>query len=165
MNDRGHYLRGHPIYQDGDRFRYRDNDELTTTYQSRDCGLCRLPNRADGHDACIGELPGVMNACCGHGSPQEAYIQYVDGSRIAGQEALFEQRRMGQPMSKATTRRTQSILDALGACIKQVSKLEMELERIRMVVEAGEPVEVFKISPEDAPGRCKHGALHCNVCG
>ena len=25
-------------------------------------------------DACIGRLPGVRGACCGHGDPDEAYI-------------------------------------------------------------------------------------------
>ncbi len=82
------YLRGHPIVWDGERFRYADTDEPTTTYQERDCGHCKRPNRPDGHDACIGELPDVMNACCGHGRPDEAYVQFTDGRRIAGDDAL-----------------------------------------------------------------------------
>jgi hypothetical protein len=28
----------------------------------------------NGHDPCIGELSGVMNACCGHGETDMAYI-------------------------------------------------------------------------------------------
>lgn len=90
------YLRGHAIYwnEEAKEFRYLDNDEPTTTYESRDCGRCRIPNRHDGHDACIGELPGVMNACCGHGKTGEAYIQYPDGSRIAGQEAITEMNKL-----------------------------------------------------------------------
>jgi hypothetical protein len=31
------------------------------------CRLCRRPRRADGADPCLGRLPGVVNACCGHG--------------------------------------------------------------------------------------------------
>jgi hypothetical protein len=28
----------------------------------------------DGPDACLGLLPAVRNACCGHGDPNEAYV-------------------------------------------------------------------------------------------
>ncbi len=42
----------------------------------RPCGHCGLPNRSDGHDACLGVIPGAMNACCGHGNIKFAYIQY-----------------------------------------------------------------------------------------
>lgn len=66
------------------------------------CAKChRLPT-AEGHDGCLGTLPGVWNACCGHGNPREAYVQFrpgpvrmflrrlglVDARRIAGAEAL-----------------------------------------------------------------------------
>lgn len=40
------------------------------------CGHCNLPNRVDGHDACLGTIPGVMNACCGHGDVRCAYVQF-----------------------------------------------------------------------------------------
>ncbi len=33
-----------------------------------------------------------MNACCGHGVTAEAYVQYWNGTRIAGKAALFEMR-------------------------------------------------------------------------
>lgn len=82
-------LRGHPIYNDGKCWRYVDNDDETAlNWQDRDCGHCHLPNRQDGHDACIGELPGVKNACCGHGVTSQAYVQYPDGSTENGEKVL-----------------------------------------------------------------------------
>lgn len=88
-------LRGHPIYWDGEQYRYEDDNTPTVTgHKERDCDKCRLPNRKDGHDACLGELPSVMNACCGHGDVDEAYIQYPDNTRIAGEEAITEMNKL-----------------------------------------------------------------------
>ncbi|GAA0581126.1 hypothetical protein GCM10008997_32520 [Halomonas salifodinae] len=60
------------------------------------CANCGLGPTPEGHDGCLGTLPGdaVMNACCGHGDDRQAYIQYWDGGRIAGPEAVNEQKRM-----------------------------------------------------------------------
>ena len=53
------------------------------------CSYCGLARTAEGHDGCLGTLPGVMNACCGHGGQAEgAYVQFCDGTRIADDEAL-----------------------------------------------------------------------------
>ena len=35
-------------------------------------------------DSCLGALPGVANACCGHGIRSEAYIQFTNGVTIRG---------------------------------------------------------------------------------
>lgn len=83
--------RGHPIVLDASgRWVYADTGHPTAEAPQRPCGHCRRPNRDDGHDACIGELPPaqVKNACCGHGYEQTAYVQFWDGRRIAGAEAL-----------------------------------------------------------------------------
>ena len=37
----------------------------------------------DGHDACLGALPGVIAACCGHGV-KEGYILFENGISIIG---------------------------------------------------------------------------------
>lgn len=80
-------LRGHPIYFDGDEWRYVDDDSPTSnTY--RNCGICKLPNRSDGHDACIGVLQNVTNACCGHGDVKSAYVQFDYGYTIRGLKAI-----------------------------------------------------------------------------
>ncbi len=56
-------------------------------------GICthcnKLPTK-EGHDGCIGTLPKkeVMNACCGHGNDNQAYVQFWDKPRISGEEAI-----------------------------------------------------------------------------
>ena len=54
----------------------------------RPCGYCGLHNTAEGHDGCIGTLPNVMNAGCGHGCEMYRYIQYLNGECVRGHEAL-----------------------------------------------------------------------------
>ena len=53
------------------------------------CTHCGLNPTPEDHDGCIGTLPEkeVMNACCGHGIVDHAYVQFWDLSRIAGSEA------------------------------------------------------------------------------
>ncbi len=68
--------RGHPIVQVApDTWVYSDTRELVAKNPNRKCGHCGLPNRSDGHDACLGTVPGAMNACCGHGNEAVAYVQ------------------------------------------------------------------------------------------
>ena len=81
------YLRGHEIYFKDNRWRYVDNDELTAG-SYRNCGYCHAPNRIDGHDACLGVLSNVMNACCGHGDLEAAYIQFNNGEIIRGMDVF-----------------------------------------------------------------------------
>ena len=46
------------------------------------CKKCnKLPTK-DGHDDCIADLPGITNACCGHGD--KGYLQFSDGTVIRG---------------------------------------------------------------------------------
>lgn len=60
------------------------------------CLNCKKKRTKEGYDGCIGELPNVMNACCGHGETKMAYIQFEHKNynaepnkiRIIGQEAL-----------------------------------------------------------------------------
>lgn len=81
------YLRGHVIELKRYGWVYKDTGEQTVrTY--RDCGYCGKANTEHDHDGCIGELPNVMNACCGHGQIDDAYIQYRDGIIIRGQNAI-----------------------------------------------------------------------------
>ncbi len=74
-------FRGHKIYKQGDHWYFADNDDPVAT-TIRPCGHYNRESTPEGHDACIGHLPGVMNACCGHGDLEEAYIQFPDGSII-----------------------------------------------------------------------------------
>jgi len=79
---------GHKIYLENGKWRFCDGDELVKNAVARACGYCGKFNTAKGHDGCLEELPGVMNACCGHGVIKEAYIQYKNGNRISGAQAL-----------------------------------------------------------------------------
>lgn len=88
-------LRGHAIYFDGREFRFSDNHQSTVeTWKDRPCGHCGLNNTPEGHDGCLGTLPGVSNACCGHGVDRAAYIQYTDGTEVRGIEVFEEVRQM-----------------------------------------------------------------------
>lgn len=41
------------------------------------CNRCGRKRTKEGHDPCLGTLPGVANACCGHGA--EGYINFENG--------------------------------------------------------------------------------------
>lgn len=80
--------RGHAIVQDGETWIYAETRSPVADDPCRACAHCDRPNTPAGHDGCMGTLPGVMNACCGHGVVADAYVQYDDGRRLAGVEAL-----------------------------------------------------------------------------
>lgn len=78
------------------------------TPDNEPCPFCARRKTPEGHDGCLGELPdpAIMNACCGHGDIEDAYIQYwPDGEfardhdhstnrRLAGQGAVDEMNRL-----------------------------------------------------------------------
>lgn len=51
------------------------------------CKKCGRYVTEEGHDYCMANLPGVMNACCGHGGSNEPYVQFLDGYSIHGEDA------------------------------------------------------------------------------
>lgn len=82
-------LRGHDVYEKDGVFYYVDNDEPTVqTWESRPCGHCERHNTDEGHDGCLGTIPHVINACCGHGNIREAYVQFGGGFAIYGTECM-----------------------------------------------------------------------------
>lgn len=89
------YLRGHKIEMLHGEFVYSDT-KTTTLNNSRPCGHCELINTDDGHDGCLGELMGIMNACCGHGRVDETYLQYWNGTIIRGKQAVEEIKRLNE---------------------------------------------------------------------
>ncbi len=46
--------------------------------RDRDCDLCGR-TMADGPDACLGYIPGVSHACCGHGGGDSAPYVVLGG--------------------------------------------------------------------------------------
>lgn len=80
--------RGHPMYYDTQDWRFVDDNSLVALGESRPCGCCGEYTTPAGHDPCIANLPSVMNACCGHGCIEDAYVQFVDGRRLRGPAAV-----------------------------------------------------------------------------
>jgi len=78
--------RGHKIYFSFDKWRYCDTDKVISE-KTRSCRYCKTPNTKEGHDPCLGTLPGIMNACCGHGNINQMYVQFLDSHCISGQDA------------------------------------------------------------------------------
>lgn len=81
------HLNGHKIYSylnTRDWF-YKDDDSPIKdgdgNFVYRPCPACGNKPTAEGHDACLANLPGVKNACCGHGV-ELGYIQFEDGTVI-----------------------------------------------------------------------------------
>lgn len=62
-----------------EKFYYEDGEEYTGK-NYRPCPKCGKIPTQDGHDACLGTLPGVKYACCGHGV--SGYITFVNGVTI-----------------------------------------------------------------------------------
>lgn len=87
--------RGHRIVSnDGDEWRYADTGVRVPDDVNRGCGHCGLANTPGGFDGCFGHLTGgVMNACCGHGVAEDAYVQFVDRPALRGEAALTFARR------------------------------------------------------------------------
>ena len=84
------YLRAHKIELKDGEWVFSDTKEPTVkTWHKRPCGYCGLYNTPEGHDACLGTLPGVINACCGHGH-DPAYVQFENGVIIRGNLELKE---------------------------------------------------------------------------
>jgi len=82
--------RGHPIHFDRQQkeWLFSENRQLVKDDPQRECGYCGISNTPEGHDGCLGTLPGVMNACCGHGSDDEAYVQFDTGKILRGSNAV-----------------------------------------------------------------------------
>jgi hypothetical protein len=56
--------------------------------EKRNCGACGAARPAtEAPDPCLGTLPGIYNACCGHGFREYAYLQWPDGTRVGGDAA------------------------------------------------------------------------------
>ena len=79
-------INGHLARRDGGKWIYADTRQPISL--DRGCLHCGLYNTDEGHDACLGTLTGVKNACCGHGIFEDAYVQFNDGTVKRGVEAL-----------------------------------------------------------------------------
>lgn len=98
------YTRGHLIYlynstedlQNGrysateeNPWRYADNDEIYISdgKHERPCKRCGKMCTEEGHDACLGTIPGVVSACCGHGV-EDPYV-VTEGGVISEVQGMY----------------------------------------------------------------------------
>jgi hypothetical protein len=85
------YFRGHPVVCLAGETCERYADDLTPTVDEdgesveRSCVQCGLRAGPDGPDPCLGLLPDVQAACCGHGL-DEPYV--LVHRTVRGQQAL-----------------------------------------------------------------------------
>jgi hypothetical protein len=78
-------IRGHPVYYDSEtkRWRYIDENGLDNDKQERPCKHCGKNPTKEGYDACLGFLPNIAHACCGHnGKIQSPYAMFNNGTSI-----------------------------------------------------------------------------------
>ena len=47
------------------------------------CQHCGRSPTKEGFDGCLGLLPGVVHACCGHGNSDLAYIAFEGGVTVS----------------------------------------------------------------------------------
>lgn len=80
------YSRGHEIIfnEDINKYFYADNGE--EFHDQRPCAKCRKMPTKEGHDACLGTLPNVKYACCGHGVWEGYVVLFSDGGNITLKE-------------------------------------------------------------------------------
>jgi len=84
------FFRGHPVVHKDGQWHYEDTMEPAGFGgEVRPCKKCGkvFEGSNDGKaDPCLGELPGVDNACCGHGEKSHAYIRFTNGVTVIGFE-------------------------------------------------------------------------------
>ena len=80
------WLRGHRIIWINEKWVYADTMANTPANGGyiRSCKKCRKRFPLREHDPCLGILSGVKNACCGHGVPDRAFINFKNGLIITG---------------------------------------------------------------------------------
>ena len=84
------FFRGHSIVWENDQWVYEDTRQPlpATGGIVRPCAKCgKETTLGEGEvDPCLGVLPGVDNACCGHGRREDAFIRFQNGVYVEGFE-------------------------------------------------------------------------------
>ena len=84
-------FRGHSTVRDEkkEKWFYEDTgEEAGFDGIVRPCKKCGKVSNVGDPDPCLGNLPGVDNACCGHGIPEDAYIIFKSGVVIRGFDTI-----------------------------------------------------------------------------
>ena len=77
------FSRGNKIFFDvfDNVWKYLDDNSIFD--DSKPCAKCRKHPTEEGYDACLGYVPGIKNACCGHGV-NPVYFQRNERKTING---------------------------------------------------------------------------------
>ncbi len=77
---------GHLLYRiDRDSpYVYADTGQPHHAGPPRPCAACGREVVHDAPDPCLGTLPGVIFACCGHGVPGLSYVTFEEGTTLRG---------------------------------------------------------------------------------
>ena len=68
--------RGHDIVFSNGVWLYQSDKTPVSMDKTRKCGHCGKGQTEEGYDGCIGNLPAVKNACCGHGVEADRITSY-----------------------------------------------------------------------------------------
>ena len=82
------YFRGYPIVWINNEWVYEDDHTPAPASggKVRPCKKCGtlFTSGKEEVDPCLGTLPGVDKACCGHGIREASYIRFTNGTVIRG---------------------------------------------------------------------------------
>lgn len=77
------YFRGWPIIWLGDKEQWVYENDLSPLPANggdiRSCKKCGKIFSLESHDPCLGILPGIKQACCGHGAKGKSFICFDNG--------------------------------------------------------------------------------------
>lgn len=77
------FSRGHSIVQQPNSSVWVFEDNLEPCYHQRACIKCKIMATPFEADPCIGMLPDVKFACCGHGIKGKDYVLMNSGERMS----------------------------------------------------------------------------------
>lgn len=83
-------IRGHPVRYDGSVWRHADDGSLAPFWSGgneRPCPKCGLIAEPNGPDPCIGIVPGLVSACCGHGVSEVLRVPMDATSKILARKS------------------------------------------------------------------------------
>jgi hypothetical protein len=82
--------RGHRIEWAGHKWVFTDWSAPTMGRygKERPCTACGKRSRERAPDFCLGKLPHVRQACCGHGHPEDAFFIFDNGVEVRGADAV-----------------------------------------------------------------------------
>jgi len=109
------YFRGHPIVWEDGQWVYEDTGEKSgfdgIVRPCAKCGRVFEGSNIGEADPCLGDLPGVDNACCGHGVREQSYIRFTSGVVVKGFEIEYTEQWKNHITSQCEQQHKDELLD------------------------------------------------------